>query len=347
MNRRQLARACVGDGERLKDAARALEEGGFEIALITDPVGRLVGTLTDGDLRRALLRGASLESPLRPHMNREFTAVSTHVGRTYVLDLMRARTIAQIPVVDADNRVVGLHLLREFVGNVQRDNWAVIMAGGKGSRLWPLTESIPKPMLRVAGRPILERLILHLAGFGIRKIFVAINHLGHIIESYFGDGAHLGTSIEYLRERDPLGTGGALALLPQRPDRALLVLNGDLVTQTDMGTMLEFHERNSYAMTVGVRPYCHTVPFGRVAVEDGRIVEYSEKPQLVLTVNAGLYVLSPALLCRVPAGRPFALPELIDDCLGKGEPVGAFEVRDDWIDVGEMDMLRRAREGSG
>jgi NDP-sugar pyrophosphorylase family protein len=114
-----------------------------------------------------------------------------------------------------------------------------------------------------------------------------------------------------------------------------------------MGTMLEFHERNSYAMTVGVRPYCHTVPFGRVAVEDGRIVEYSEKPQLVLTVNAGLYVLSPALLCRVPAGRPFALPELIDDCLGKGEPVGAFEVRDDWIDVGEMDMLRRAREGSG
>jgi len=327
------------------DAMRSLEMSGVEIALVMDQAHRLVGIVTDGDLRRALLKGVAMESAVEPHMIREFTRVTPDVGRAEVLDLMQARTLEQIPVVNADGTVAGLHLMHEVVGAIERPNWAVIMAGGKGVRLRPLTEHLPKPMIPVAGRPILERLVLHLVGNGVRRIFLAINYLGHMVEQHFGDGRRFGCRIEYLRETEPLGTGGALSLLPESPTAPLLVMNGDVVTQVDLGGLLDFHSRGNHVATMGVRLYAHTVPFGCVETQRGRITDLVEKPELTRMINTGIYALEPTLLERVPAGAEFPITELFTDCLSRGESVGAYEMAEDWIDVGQREQLRMAMEG--
>lgn len=329
--------------QSIEDSMRALDRGAVEIALVMDSDGRLVGTMTDGDVRRALLKGARLNSPLAPHVQRSFTAVGPGVGRAEVLDLMQALTIAQIPIVDSDGRLKGLHLLHELIGAVDRPNWVVIMAGGKGTRLRPITEHLPKPMIPVAGRPILERLVLRAVSFGLRRIFISVNYLGHVVEHHFGNGKHFGCSIEYLRESSPLGTGGALSLLPAIPEHPVLVMNGDLVTQADFGAMLRLHGEKQHVATIGVREYAHTVPFGTLKVIDGRITRIEEKPALSATINAGVYIIGPKLLARVPANQEFPITKLFEESLARGESLGAYEILDDWIDVGQKEQLKIAR----
>jgi dTDP-glucose pyrophosphorylase len=333
-------------GGTLRDALVSLDRSGVQIVLVTDADETLAGTVTDGDVRRALLSGASLEDPVEPHVHTRSTTVTPRVGRSEVLDLMRARGLSGIPIVDAAGRVVGLHLLHEIVGAVERPNWAVVMAGGQGTRLKPLTERVPKPMLPVAGRPILERLLLHLLGFGIRRVFLAIRYLGHTIEDHFGDGSRFGCRISYLREEEAGGSGGALSLLPEKPTAPLLVMNGDLVTQADIGAILDFHDRGQFKATVGLRPYQHRVPYGCVEVADNRIVSFDEKPLVSRLINAGIYVLTPDLPARVPRGTEYPMPALIEACLAQGEPVGAFLIEDEWMDVGHGEQLKAAREGS-
>ena len=315
----------------LVEAMQSLEKSGIEIALIVDDHDRLVGTLTDGDIRRALLKGASLQSALAPHLQKHFTAVAPKTGRAEVLDLMQSRTISQIPILDADGRLVGVHLLHEVLGAIERPNWAVVMAGGQGTRLRPLTETIPKPI------------VLHLVSFGIRRVFLSINYLGNVIEDHFGDGARFGCRIEYVREERPLGTGGALAELPATPTTPLVVMNGDLITQADLGAMLEYHAAGGQRATLAVRRYVHTVPFGCVDLDGERVVRMEEKPSLSVLANAGIYVLDPHLLARIPRGQEFPLPGLLEQCLARGETVAAFEIEDDWIDVGQRDQLKQAR----
>ena len=245
----------------VRDAMACLDETAFGIVLLVDAEGRLLGTLTDGDLRRALLGGATLAEKALRFARRDYSAFPESVSRDEVLDLMRAKRIFQVPILDAQRRVVGLHLMHDIVGAVRRPNAAVIMAGGKGSRLLPLTSEVPKPMIKVAGRPILERLVLHLVGHGITRIYISTHHLAERIESHFQNGADFGCQITYLREEAPLGTGGALALLPPE-EHSLLVMNGDLVTQVNVGSLLDHHERKALDVTIGARPYCHQIPFG-------------------------------------------------------------------------------------
>jgi dTDP-glucose pyrophosphorylase/predicted transcriptional regulator len=324
-----------------------LEHNAHGIALVVDAQGLLTGTVTDGDIRRALLKGAGMESVIEDHMGRRFTTVSADTGRAEVLDLMRARCIEQVPIVDATGKLLGLHVMREIVGSVQRPNWAVIMAGGRGERLRPLTDTIPKPMIRVAGRPILERIVLHLVGYGIHQIYLSVNYLGDVIRAHFGDGSAFGCSIRYLQEDKPLHTGGALSLLPEKPDRPLLVMNGDLVTQADIGALLQYHESGGYRMTVGCDEYTHTVPFGCLQIEGGLIHGIEEKPVLSRHINAGIYVLSPEILERVPQNQAFPITALIEQALALGDPVGAYRLSGDWIDVGRHDELRQAQGGAG
>jgi NDP-sugar pyrophosphorylase family protein len=201
-------------------------------------------------------------------------------------------------------------------------------------------------MIPVAGRPILERLVLHLVGHGIRRVFLSINYLGHMIESHFGDGNRFGCRIEYLRETQPLGTGGPLSLLPERPTAPLLVLNGDLVTQFDVGQLIDFHDAGGYAATLGVSAYLHDVPFGCVETNHGSITRFEEKPTITRQVNAGIYLLNPALLQRVTAGADFPITTLFEEALRQGDRLGAYPIDDDWIDVGQRDQVKRAREGT-
>ncbi len=224
-----------------------------------------------------------------------------------------------------------------------RPNWAVIMAGGQGRRLRPITESIPKPMVPVGGRPILEHLVCHLAGHGIRTLYLALGYLGHLIEGHFRDGSRFGCDIRYLREETPLGTAGALALLDRRPADPVLTLNGDLFTRVNVSELLAFHEAGPWRATLAVQPYVSVLPYGCVAVEGSRVVNMTEKPAISHLVNTGVYVLHPDLIGRIPRGESLSMPELLGSCLAKGEPVGAFALTDDWIDVGTPEQLLRAQ----
>lgn len=327
----------------VRDAMLALERSGAEVVLVLGADERLVGITTDGDLRRGLLAGASLDGPVAALMRRDFTAVAPETGRAAVLDLMHARRFSQVPIVDRDGKLCGLHLLHDVVGRKERENCAVIMAGGRGTRLAPLTDDVPKPMLQVAGRPILERIVLGLVGAGIRRIFLAIHYLGHRVEEHFGDGRKLGCDICYLREREPLGTAGALSLLDPAPSLPLLVMNGDLVTQLNAADMLDFHGSGGQRLTVGTRRYLHRVPFGCVELRDGAVASIEEKPLLGRVVNAGIYVVDPELVARVPKGLPSTMPGLVQDCLDRGELVRPFAIEDEWIDVGQHEQLRLAR----
>jgi len=343
-----LAPLTVGDGATIRAAMQAIEAGAVEIALVVDGGGRLTGTVSDGDVRRALLGGAGLDDPVAPHAGRAPVAVGPDAGRAQVLDLMRARSLAQIPVVDAEGRLLGLHVIRRLLGAVERDNWAVIMAGGRGTRLAPLTDSLPKPMVSVAGRPLLERLVLHLVGHGVRRIVLAVNYLGEMIEAHFGDGAEFGCAVSYLREDpgQPLGTGGALGLMAAaglEPRAPLLVMNGDLLTQFRVDELLAAHTAGGAVATVAAGEYVHEVPFGVVEAEGDRLVGLREKPVHAWTTNAGIYVLEPRLLERIPAGAAFPLPALLQDCVRRGERVGVWRLADDWQDVGRPADLARAR----
>jgi dTDP-glucose pyrophosphorylase len=327
----------------LRDVFWTIERGGIRVAVATDEHGRVVGLMTDGDARRHLLSDVSLDAPLAPLLNRKFKAVLARVSRAEVLDLMQATSIDVIPIVDEAGVLRGIHRLYDVISSEKRPNWSVIMAGGRGMRLGPITDQVPKPMVRVAGRPILERLVLHLVGHGLERIFLATNYLGHVIEDHFGDGSRFGCRIEYLREEKPLGTAGALSLLAERPSHPVLVVNGDLVTQAGLGSMLDFHQRGKQAATVAVRPYFHTVPFGCLELEGDRVLGIEEKPRLGKIINAGMYVLSPGVLERLPRAEECTMPGVLEGCLARKEVVRAFEIEEDWIDVGQREQLRQAR----
>lgn len=339
----KFIRLVLREEDSLLNAMRALEDTGIGIALIANSEGQLLGTLTDGDIRRALLSGAMLNDKVWVHMCSDCLTVKVDAGRAEVIDLMQARWFNQIPVVDDTGKLLGLHTLHGIIGCVERPNWAVIMAGGKGTRLRPITENIPKPMVPVAGRPILERIVLHLVSYGIRRIFLSVNYLAHIIEDHFGDGSRFGCQIEYLREDKPLGTGGPLSLLPEKPQDPVLVMNGDLVMQTDFADMLRFHDTGGNYATMGLRPYVHEVPYGCAEIVGDRITGLVEKPILEKFINAGVYVLSPEAVTSVPADTMFPITTLFDRALAGDNPCGAYHMQGEWIDVGQPELLREAR----
>lgn len=347
----RLLAVLLSPGDSLREAMRAIEQGAFEIALVVDEDHRLLGTLTDGDVRRAILGGADLDEPADPYMASSPITVGAGAGRDAALDLMRARTISQVPEVDHQGRLRGLHLLHEVIGAPQRDEWALVLAGGRGTRLGELTDTTPKPMLEVAGRPILERIVLHLVGSGVRRIALSIGYLGEQIEAHFGDGSEFGCEVVYLRESpdEPLGTGGPLRLLtelPAPPPGPVLVMNGDLVTSFSVGDLLDAHHSSGAVLTLGVREHLHEVPFGVVrfhADASAVVAAIEEKPTWRWTVNAGIYVVDPALLPRVPAGRLFPITELVQDCLDRSDRVQAWHVDGNWHDIGRPSELRTAR----
>ncbi len=334
---------CITPDASLIECMRSMDITGAGIALAVDSEFRLIGTVSDGDVRKALVKGCPLDSSIAAHINRNCFYVLPTVPRAEVLDIMQARRFEQVPIVDEQGKVIGLHLLHDMLGNIARPNWAVVMAGGKGMRLRPLTEKLPKSMIRVAGRPILERIILHLVSYGIGRIFLSVNHLAQIIEDYFEDGSMYGTKIEYLHEDEPLGSGGAISLLPEIPEQALLVMNGDLIVDTNFTDMIEFHNQNDFSATMGVYSYFHQVPFGCVEIQDNRLAGLEEKPILEKMVNAGVYVLSPQAVSAIPKNTYFLITTLFEDALKNNLVCGTFSIENEWLDIGSPQQLRQAR----
>lgn len=336
---------CISPQCSIYEAMSVIGKHGTMAALVTTPDRRMVGILSDGDIRRALLRHCDLNSSVEPIMNRNFRFVCEDVSRVAALDQMEALSIRLMPVLDAEGHAVGLHLLAELIGSLNLPNVAVIMAGGRGIRLRPLTDQLPKPMVKVAGRPILEHILLHLVGAGIREIYLSVNYLAETIETHFGDGTAFGCRIHYLREDQPLGTGGSLRLLPDGLTQPILVMNGDLITQFDVDRFLNHHQQGGYAMTIGVHDYRVDIPYGVIELDEaGRQVSgILEKPERHYLVNGGIYAVNPEVLPLIASGEELPITTLVERCLAREWTVGAHLVEGDWIDVGHHQQLAAAR----
>jgi len=332
----------------LVDAVRAIEVSLRRIAVVVSADGRLLGTLTDGDVRRCLLAGGSLATPVSEAMNCSPLSAPSGSSESYMLDIMRRGNILAVPLVDANGRYEKLvHLTDLSSADEARGGGnfasAVIMAGGEGMRLRPVTENIPKSMVDIGGVPLLERQIQRLAKAGLKRVYLSVNYLSHIIEEYFGDGASFGLEILYLREKEKLGTGGALSLLPTRPDSPILVMNGDILTTSDFGSLYAFHRDHEADVTVAAVDYRIQIPFGVIHNEGPYVTGLVEKPSQRFLCNAGIYVVSPAALDFVKQGKSFNMTDLIEACLAASKQVAIFPVHEYWCDIGTPADLDKAR----
>jgi len=323
-------------------AIHNLNQIAIKIVLVTDDKGALEGTISDGDIRRALLKGLDLSSPVTSAIHRNALVVPPELGRDLVTQLMVVNKIHQIPVVDAEYRVVGLHLWDEITTPLPRPNLMIIMAGGMGIRLRPHTENCPKPLLTVAGKPMLEHIIDRAKLDGFTRFVLAIHYLGHMIEAHFGNGERLGVQIEYLREESPLGTAGALGLLNPLPDASFVVTNGDVISDIRYGELLDFHVRHAAAATMAVRVHQWQHPFGVVQMQGVDIVGFEEKPLTRSHINAGVYALEPSSLSVLTADAHCDMPALFERLRAKSQRTVAYPMHEPWLDVGRPEDLRSA-----
>ena len=328
----------------LGQVIRNLDQVAIKIVLVTNEEGVLEGTVSDGDVRRALLKGLTLDSPIVSIVHRNALVVPPEMGCDLVIQLMESNKIQQIPVVDAKHCVVGLHLWDEITTPLARSNLMVIMAGGMGTRLRPHTENCPKPMLAVAGKPMLEHIIDRAKLDGFTRFVLAIHYLGQMIEAHFGDGERLGVQIEYLREESPLGTAGALGLLNPLPDVPFVVTNGDVITDIRYGELLDFHVRHAAAATMAVRVHEWQHPFGVVQMQGVEIIGFEEKPITRSHINAGVYALQPSALSVLAADAHCDMPTLFERLQAKAQRTVAYPMHEPWLDVGRPKDLLAANK---
>jgi len=335
----------VGPDTPLEDAIGTLDRAGLRIALVVDEHQRLLGTLTDGDVRRALLRHVPLTSPVRDAMFAQPHTARIDWKRERILALMESHQLLQVPVLDSDNRVAGLETLHGLMQKHHRANPVFLMAGGFGTRLQPLTNNCPKPLLKVGDKPILELILENFVNAGFHRFFISTHYMPEMIRERMGDGSRWGVDIRYVHEDVPLGTGGGLGLLPHDEiDQPMLMMNGDLLTNLDFNNLLAFHDSHDGVATMCVREYEHRVPYGVIQREGHRISSMVEKPVYRYFINAGIYLLSPELVRSVKPGVRVDMPTLLEQQIERGAHVNMFPVHEYWLDIGRMEDFQRAQD---
>ena len=331
----------------LRTAIGLIDESSLQVALVLDAHGRLAGILTDGDIRRAILRGDNLDTATSRVMNPNSTYISARASREEMLALMRRRAFHHLPLVDESGIVTGLVTLDELVGAVRRPNWVVLMAGGLGTRLHPLTQHKPKPLLAIGNKPILETILESFVDQGFGRFFIAVNYKAEMIKEYFGDGARWGVELEYLHETSRMGTAGALSMLPGKPDAPLIVMNGDILTKASFEGLLDFHAEHRATATMAVREYSYQVPYGVVRLDGSNIMSIEEKPSHRCYVSAGIYALSPEALRHFPSDGFFDMPSLFEKLVLQGARTSAYPLREYWLDIGRLEEFEQAQKEWG
>ena len=332
----------IGPGATVHEAWQAIDHGAMQIALVVDESHHLKGTVTDGDIRRAVLSGKGLDIRVTEVMNANPTTGLTEEARDSWQRTMYKHSLRHLPILNTQGCVVDLACY-DMPMEPERSTPVVIMAGGLGTRLRPLTENTPKPMIPVGPKPVLETIIGNFAEQGFVNIHLCLNYKGEVIREHFGDGHHLGVNITYLQEDRRLGTAGALSLLPEPPAEAVIVMNGDLLTKVDFVRLIDFHNRQNFIATMAMREHQQQVPYGVLKISDGYVVqELVEKPVERYYVNAGIYILNPETLRQVPDQKFYDMPTLFNKLMENGEKVGGFPLRDYWVDIGRMEDLERA-----
>ncbi|MDX1975784.1 MAG: nucleotidyltransferase family protein [Rickettsiales bacterium] len=336
---------CLTQNAPILEAMQRIEASVAKIALVVDDAGKLIGSLTDGDIRRGLIRGCNMETPIAQIMHSSPYTMPVHSTRQQLLEMMQVMDIRQIPLVNPDQTVAGIVMRQQLLGQKRapQANSVVLMAGGKGQRLLPLTTHIPKPMVEINGRPMLDWILHNFINQGFSQFHVCINHLGHVIEEYFGDGSTIGCNINYVRESKFLGTAGALSLLNQSIDKPFIVMNGDIMVSVDFANIIEFHQASGAVATVCAREHKLEVPFGVIQMKNGLLNNIVEKPIYEDLVSAGIYVISPEVLSMVPTDTHIDMPNLLLSLVQAKKKVAVFPLRENWLDVGRHDDLEKAR----
>lgn len=345
ITRDQLSAAIVHPDTPIIEAIKAIDAGSIQAVLVSPDGKTLLGMVTDGDIRRGILRGVTLDSGIRNVMNDHPATLQLPASREQAMVLMRSRQIRQVPVLDPDGEIAGVYHIDIATEPAPADDttWVVIMAGGRGTRLHPLTETTPKPMLPVGGQPLIETIIRTLVDQGFHHIFLSVNYMGDVFKAHFGDGSRFGAEIRYIEETTRLGTAGALGLLPERPPGPFLVMNGDLLTAVNFNNLITYHKEHGALATMCVRDYQVQIPYGVIELEGPRVSAIAEKPVKTYFVNAGMYVIDPQLVERIEPGKYLDMTQLLEDVLGEGGTVGSFPIHEYWLDIGKFDDLERAQ----
>lgn len=321
----------------LAETIRCIDQSAMQIALVVDSNQKLVGVVTDGDVRRALLGGHGIEYPTAAVMNPQPRTLAVGTSHEEALKYMRRHAIHHVPLTDAGGALRGVYFIDELIGVVKQPNVVVLMAGGLGTRLRPLTDECPKPLLPVGGKPILERILERFVEQGFHRFYISVNYRAEMIMEHFGVGERWGVRIDYLNESERMGTAGALSLMPVRPEHPFFVMNGDLLTEADFLSLLREHEKREVLATMAVREYEMQIPYGVVNVSGSLIESVTEKPVQGFLVNAGIYVLDPSALERIPPGQ-VDMPALFDILRQYGK-TSAYTLREYWVDIGRLEDL--------
>ena len=343
MDQDALKELTIAPDVTVRAAIETIDRSKRKIALVVANDGRLIATVTDGDVRRGILRGVDLDGPVDQVMHVSPTTVTEGAADAETRRLIRENKLQHVPVLDAEGRLVDLALVEDLFGVTPRDTRIVLMAGGLGTRLRPLTETVPKPMLTVGGKPLLEQIIGVFADQGFWRVSISVNYRAEMVRDHFGDGSAFGVEIDYIEEKQRMGTAGALSLLSERPSEPFIVMNGDLLVALQFADLLAYHREKSALGTLVVREYEHQVPYGVVRSAEGLMTGIEEKPIERYFVNGGIYVLSPEALDHLTPGDPLDMPDLLLRLGEAGGNVGVFPLRDYWRDIGRIDDLEAAR----
>ena len=333
----------VSPTETIQEVLKVIDSEALQFALVVDTDNRLLGTVTDGDIRRALINDLPLSHSVSDIMFTTPTVVDCSISKVQILELMNTKQLHSIPILD-DGIVIGLETIHDVTQKTKYDNPVFLMAGGFGTRLKPLTDNCPKPLLKVGDKPILETVLLSFIKSGFHNFYISTHYLPEMIRDYFGNGEKHDISITYVHEDEPLGTGGALGLLPDDlPDLPLLMINGDVLTTIDFNKVLNFHSKHQAAATMCVREYEYQVPYGVVESKGDTIISMVEKPIQRFFVNAGIYIVGQDIVQAVKKGQHIDMPTLLEENINRGANILKYPVHEYWLDIGRMDDYTRAQ----
>ena len=333
----------INQNASIKEALKVIDKGAIKVAVVLSDDGLLLGMLNDGDIRRALLKGMSLGDSIAGIINKHPVVANINDTKERILELANEKKLHQIPII-SNGKLIGIQDIREFLAPKNKPNKVILMVGGLGTRLRPLTNDVPKPMLDVGNKPILHTIVENFAKYGYTDIIMCVNYKSEIIKEYFGNGDKFGVKIEYVLENQRMGTAGALSLLQKRPKDDFFVMNGDLLTNVNFEYLHEYHKDSNALASICIRKYEMQVPYGVVNVRANKVTSIEEKPTQSFFVSAGIYMFSPIVLDFIPKGVFYDMPTLFSELLKHDFPIHPFPIREYWLDIGRMDEYRRAND---
>jgi len=336
-----MKKYVVKKSSTLMETIKCINGNKDKVALVVDEGAKLVGIVTDGDIRRALISGAKFEDFISNFMGSD-PVYSLEKNKTDIQKLMLKKNIKHLPIVDSKMKIIRLESLNSLLEKEEKENWVFLFAGGLGERLKPLTNSIPKPLIKVGSKPILEDIINSFQEEGFKKFFISVNYKSEMIEDYFGDGKDLDCEIEYIKETKSLGTAGSISIIPKEITKPLIVMNGDILTKLSFEKLLDFHHETNSDFTACVRQVEINIPFGVVESKEEKLVSIVEKPSKTYNVNAGIYVLNPSIISDIRKNTRIDMPELLNTLISEKKEVSIFPIHEYWIDIGRKDDLKKA-----